>query len=144
MNVINSIIGRIRPFAYWVGVILFSLIFIGIVVAFVYNPYWLSIDACLDNGKVWDYKEKRCRDDCYLWREEFGCIKLNKNQLGRLKRCNGRIQDCDNDTLYREVCFNNNKAWDVDKRVCLFEFKTEDCFMLEGNWRYPDICKWDM
>lgn len=33
-------------------------------------------DRCLDAGKgVWDYKEHRCRTDCWRWSWEKGCEK---------------------------------------------------------------------
>ena len=33
------------------------------------------IDACMDLGNVWDYKEHRCRTDCWRWSLEKGCEK---------------------------------------------------------------------
>lgn len=36
----------------------------------------LNADKCLDNGHgVWDYKEHRCRTDCWRWTFEKGCEK---------------------------------------------------------------------
>ena len=39
---------------------------------FIFNQ--LAIEACLDDGKVWDYAENRCRNDCLKWNENHGCI----------------------------------------------------------------------
>lgn len=33
------------------------------------------IDSCMDLGNVWDYKEHRCRTDCWRWTFEKGCEK---------------------------------------------------------------------
>jgi len=33
------------------------------------------VDGCMDLGNVWDYKEHRCRTDCWRWTFEKGCEK---------------------------------------------------------------------
>ncbi len=34
-----------------------------------------DIDACMDSGKVYDSVQKICRDDCWKWDDELGCLK---------------------------------------------------------------------
>ena len=34
-----------------------------------------KIDACLDQGLVWDGDELKCREDCWRWSVEKGCEK---------------------------------------------------------------------
>ena len=34
-----------------------------------------DIDACMDSGKVYDPVQKICRDDCWKWDDELGCLK---------------------------------------------------------------------
>ena len=34
-----------------------------------------KIDACLDQGLVWDGGELKCREDCWRWSVEKGCEK---------------------------------------------------------------------
>lgn len=140
MKFIRTLLNKISKLCYWSGLTILFAIIIGILLAFIYDPYGLSIDSCLDDKKVWDYAENRCREDCYTWKEKFGCIQLTKEQIVKLKRCNYNIQYCDNGQLYVEVCLNNHKSWNVKTKDCMFEFKLEDCFKLKGDWKYPDEC----
>ncbi len=32
-----------------------------------------DIEACLDDGNVWDDDERKCRTDCWRWTKENGC-----------------------------------------------------------------------
>ena len=117
----------------------FCVCLLGLSISFIRNPYWLSIDTCLDNGQVWDYQNNICRDDCLIWKKEFGCIKLTPEQTKLLKRCKNLSNCPDNQTL-KEICLNNQKAWNIDNNDCKFDFVSQDCSNLSGNWEYPTIC----
>lgn len=108
-------------------------------VMFLKNPYWLAIDSCFDNDRVWDDDEKRCRDDCFKWNKDYGCIKLTTAQIATLKECitpKAYISE----KFYQDVCFNNNKAWNINTKNCKFDFTYAECFKLVGSWEYPKIC----
>ena len=107
----------------------FCICLLGLIISFIRNPYWLSIETCLDNGQVWDYQKNVCRDDCLIWKKEFGCIQLTPEQRTLLKQCKNLS------------CLNNQKAWNIDDNDCKFDFVSQDCFQLLGNWEYPTICK---
>lgn len=96
--------------------------------------------SCVSDGKVWDGDEQRCRDDCLMWDREWGCIKLNYEQIDNVRECR-KSGNCDDKKLLKQICFYNNKAWQVDKKACDFEFKIEECYKLDGNWEYPLTCK---
>lgn len=34
---------------------------------------------CIESGFVWDGAEKRCREDCYTWTYEQGCVPLQQD-----------------------------------------------------------------
>lgn len=58
------------------------LLFLGLYTYFNYADTEIKqafkIDSCLDNGLVWDYGEKTCRDDCLSYNEVDGCIPLEE------------------------------------------------------------------
>ena len=118
---------------------LFCLCLLGLIISFIRNPYWLIIDTCLDNGQVWDYQNNICRDDCLVWQKEFGCIKLTPKQTKLLKQCRNQ-PNCPNSQTYKEICLNNQKAWNINENECKFDFSPQECFLLSGNWEYPEIC----
>lgn len=140
MSIIKVIANKSLWFAYMLGLLILVLLLIGFVILFVLNPYWLSIDTCLDEGKVWDYKQNVCREDCLIWQGEFGCIKLTEKQIEIFKNC-GSSNICPSSQTYKEICHNNQKAWNSALQECKYNFRPEECFKLKGNWDYPSNCK---
>ena len=67
-----------------------------------------------------DYQKNICRDDCLIWKKEFGCIKLTPEQTKLLKQCKNLSNCPDNQTL-KEICLNNQKAWNIDDNDCKTE-----------------------
>ena len=55
---------------FWLLVIIPPMLFWAMVIGYVFD----EAGDCAENGKVWDYNEKRCRDDCLTWNEVNGCI----------------------------------------------------------------------
>ena len=80
----------------------FGVCLLGLSISFIRNPYWLSIDTCVDNGQVWDYQNNICRDDCLIWKKEFGCIKLTPEQTKLLKQCKN-LSNCPNNQTFKEI-----------------------------------------
>ena len=119
---------------------LFVLLLLFHLVMFIIDPYSAEKEACMyDSGGIWDDSEKRCRKDCLWWGEKYGCIKMSEQQM---KLYN---QYLDNDqqvppSLKKEICLNNQKAWNIDEEDCYFDFSEKDCAELSGSWQYPDIC----
>lgn len=97
--------------------------------------------TCKDMGGVWDDNEKRCRNDCLEWNKEYGCILLTPAQIRKMENCQIEKGPCLSDEDFFEICQNNRKAWDADKKECRFQFRAEECEKLSGNWYYPDICR---
>ncbi len=70
---------------------------------------------CIDNGGVWDYNQKRCRNDCLTWKRKFGCIPLESDNCFRKKsiwnleekRC---VNDC-NAWKEETACLDKNKPF---------------------------------
>lgn len=139
VNVIKIIANKISSFLYILGLILLAVIFIVLIVLFVLDPYWLSVDSCLDNGKVWDYEKNVCREDCLIWQEEFGCIKLTEKQIQIFEKC-GSSNLCPSWKTYKDVCLNNQKAWNLKSQECKYNFVPTECFKLQGEWHYPERC----
>ena len=103
--------------------------------------YWFDdAGACLDAGKVWDYEQKQCRDDCLAWQPEFGCISLTSEQVKLFAECRHKAGRCPSDEVYAAICLKNNKALNLDNGVCLFTFSQTDCGKLQGHWKYPAVC----
>jgi len=102
-----------------------------------------DVGHCLDSGGVWDYDQKICRSDCLTWKKEYGgCIKLTPEQEAcyQNNRYSLSKTTCiDTEQLFI-ICHNNNKAWNLDKQECMFEFTLQNCNKLSGNWLYPAGC----
>ena len=96
----------------------FCVCLLGLSISFIRNPYWLSIDTCLDNGQIWDYQNNICRDDCLIWKKEFGCIKLTPEQTKLLKRCKN-LSNCPdmivNLTLYPKIVLNYQEIGNIQQ-----------------------------
>lgn len=122
-------------------------IIIGLIALFIYKLHsCLEINACLDMGHIWDEKESRCRNDCLALNEKFGCIKLTEAQILLFENCRYKTPDCYRSTIFngivdKEICFQNNKAWNAKSKNCDFYFKKEQCFALGADWEYPSVCK---
>ena len=108
--------------------------------------FYLVLDSagqCAEDGKVWDYREKRCRDDCLAWNEVKGCIYMDEEYRRLFMACADKTADCDReklDLLDKELCKKYDAPFNLDYGYCDFGFEAKDCFKLEGNWEYPDIC----
>ena len=118
-----------------IGYVILAIISICLLV----NPYFIAQDVCHDNGLVWDYEEKRCREDCYTWQKEYGgCIKMTPEQIACIKRLSSRF--CFDTQQMYILCKYNNKAWNHSTDSCRYEFTLKECHKLSGSWEYPDIC----
>lgn len=64
-------------------VIFFSSVFLYIALNFIPEVSdKILADKCLDSGNgVWDYKEHRCRTDCWKWDDKLGCLKEYPNDV---------------------------------------------------------------
>ena len=61
-----------------VAYVLFIISFIAYLVMYNFSNEIIiqhKIDACLDQGLVWDGDELKCREDCWRWSVEKGCEK---------------------------------------------------------------------
>ena len=47
---------------------------------------------------------------------------------------NGKVWD------YKELCKKYNAPLNLKYGYCDFGFEVKDCFKLEGEWEYPEIC----
>ena len=142
MKTIDLLMKFTKPIIKSIYRVVLSVVFVGAVLLaglFIYDPYFLAEDACLDSGQVWDASEKRCREDCLKWNEDYGCIKLTSDQVAALAQCQHKT-NCFSKKVYKEICLNNQKAWDIIKESCWFEFKAADCGKSAGRWEYPEIC----
>ena len=108
--------------------------------------FYITFDSagnCAEDGKVWDYNEKRCRDDCLAWNEVNGCIYMDEEYRKLFMACADKTADCDReklDLLDKELCKKYNAPLNLDYGYCDFRFEAKDCFKLKGNWEYPEIC----
>ncbi len=131
---------KIRKLIQKTSKIILMLLPLFLVGWFILNFHKFAIEACLDDGKVWDYAENRCRNDCLKWGKEYGCIKLTPKQITLFENCRHNLPNCISVADYKEICLNNQKAWNIDEEDCYFEFSEKDCAELSGSWQYPDIC----
>lgn len=139
VKVIKIVVEKGFYLIYVLGLILLGVSLFGFIMINIIDPHWLSIDSCLDDGKVWDYEQNICRDDCLTWQEEFGCIKLTKKQIEIFGKC-GNSNLCPSLKTYKDVCLNNQKAWNLKSQKCKYNFGFNECFKLNGEWLYPEIC----
>ena len=136
---LSKAVNFISWFFYFLGVGGFFSALLVLIVLLIKNPYFLAEDICLDGGQVWDGDEKRCREDCLTWNKDYGCIKMTEEQVGVFAKFRNRERYIPI-KVYKEICLNNQKAWDNDQENCLFEFRVRECNTLKGNWEYPEIC----
>jgi hypothetical protein len=60
----------------FIGFVFMTLCLVGSIYLFITDSDFLAIDSCIDAGKVWDYEQRVCRDDCLTWNETEGCVPL--------------------------------------------------------------------
>ncbi len=83
-----------------------------------------SIDSCLDFGDVWDYAENRCRKDCLVWNQYYGCVQMNEEQLAIFNACSYNPATCDHekrDQMYQDLCERYHAPIDPETGSCTFE-----------------------
>lgn len=119
-----------------IGVLLIILFF-GCWEGFVF----LEQDSCLDNGNVWDYKENRCREDCFAWNKINGCIKMTDEQVQLFKKCHHEPAGCIPDNVFNNICLQNHLPLNKVTGECDAEFTPDKCNKLGKEWIYPEVCK---
>lgn len=85
---------------------------------------WLSIDSCMDFGNVWDYAENRCRKDCLLWNEKYGCVQMPPEMIKLMDDCRHDIRNCNTELLakYRDqLCAKYGAPKDPETGICYYE-----------------------
>ena len=83
----------------------------------------LLVDTCRDGGDVWDYDEDRCRDDCLLWNDKYGCVQMTPEYIQYMKDCYRDRKRCDEELAnryYQELCDKYNAPIDPHTGYCTF------------------------
>lgn len=96
---------NILRYVFWLLVIIPPMLFWAMVIGYVFD----EVGDCAENGKVWDYNEKRCRDDCLTWNEVNGCVYMDEEYRRLFRACADKTADCDReklDLLDKELCKN--------------------------------------
>lgn len=130
---------KVLRYVFWTLVIIPSMLFWAIIIGFWFD----DAGHCASDGKVWDGSEKRCREDCLTWNKINGCIYMDEEYRKLFWACADKTIDCDQkrlDLLNKELCKKYNAPINLQYGYCDFEFEAKDCFKLEGNWEYPEIC----
>lgn len=78
MKILFNFYLKICTFA---GFMVVTLCLFGSLYLFIIDSDFLDIDVCLDAGKVWDYEQKICRDDCLTWNDKIGCVPITKENI---------------------------------------------------------------
>ena len=84
----------------------------------------LDKDMCFDDGNVWDYDEDRCRDDCLLWNDKYGCVQMTPEQRKCIDECYEDWQHCDREQAhknYLELCEKYKVPIDPKTGECYFD-----------------------
>lgn len=102
---------------------------------------FLRIDACLDDGLVWDYEQHICRNDCWKITDGFGCIKMTDEQVKLFEDCRYKGADCIPDSVYDEICKNNDLPINKITGECDTEFSPKKCSEYTSDWHLPKICE---
>ena len=121
----------------------FMIIVLGIMISpFVY--LWFDdVGDCVSSGNVWDYDKEICRKDCLLWSKKTGCVKMTNEEVDEFEKCKYQSLECYKpiyDKMFPDKCFEYEGAYNLDEDYCDFEFDLNNCFKLEGNWQYSDVC----
>ncbi len=84
----------------------------------------LDKDMCFDDGNVWDYDEDRCRDDCLLWNDKYGCVQMTPEYKKILDECYNDRDHCDREQAhkyYLELCEKYKVPIDPKTGECYFD-----------------------
>ena len=85
----------------------------------------LDKDMCLDDGNVWDYDEDRCREDCLLWNDKYGCVQMTPEHVKVMKDCRRGRKRCDKELakMYsEELCMKYSRRINPKTGHCTFEY----------------------
>ncbi|MBP5398908.1 MAG: hypothetical protein J6Y53_00635 [Alphaproteobacteria bacterium] len=101
---------------------------------------FLMQNSCLDAGNVWDYKEKRCRDDCLVWNKINGCVMMTYDQVKLFEKCRHKPVGCISNDVIIAICMQNNLPFNPTTGECDAEFTLDKCYKHGKDWIYPDVC----
>lgn len=130
---------NILRYFFWTMVVIPPMLFWAIIIGYFFD----DAGHCLDGGGVWDYDEKRCREDCLTWNKVNGCIYIDEEYQRLFTACADKTAECDRkklNLLDKELCQKYHAPLNLEHGYCDFEFEPKDCFKLEGKWEYPGIC----
>ena len=85
----------------------------------------LLVDTCRDGGDVWDYDEDRCREDCLLWNDKYGCVQMTPEHVKVMKDCRRGRKRCDKELakMYsEELCMKYSRRINPKTGHCTFEY----------------------
>ena len=119
------------------------IIFVGAILVLMRCTYlFLEQDYCMDTvGGAWDSKQNVCRFDCLAITEGFGCIKMTDEQVKLFEDCRYKGADCIPDSVYDEICKNNDLPINKVTGECDTEFSPKKCSEYGSDWQLPKICK---
>ena len=87
--------------------------------------FFLREDTCRDGGGVWDYDEDRCREDCLLWNDKYGCVQMTPEHVKVMKDCRRGRKPCDVELakMYsEELCMKYSRRINPKTGHCTFEY----------------------
>ena len=87
--------------------------------------FFLREDTCRDGGGVWDYDEDRCREDCLLWNDKYGCVQMTPEHMQAIKDCRRDRKRCDVELakMYsEELCMKYSRRINPNTGHCTFEY----------------------
>ncbi len=87
--------------------------------------FFLREDTCRDGGGVWDYDEDRCREDCLLWNDRYGCVQMTPEHVKVMKDCRRGRKPCDVELakMYsEELCMKYSRRINPKTGHCTFEY----------------------
>lgn len=59
------------------AVVCFIFFIVVVCLIWLEQDFW-DIDSCLDQGLVWDYDQRICRNDCLTWNKADGCVPITE------------------------------------------------------------------
>ncbi len=87
--------------------------------------FFLREDTCRDGGGVWDYDEDRCREDCLLWNDKYGCVQMTPEHMQAIKDCCRDRKRCDVELIKwhsEELCMKYSRRINPNTGHCTFEY----------------------
>ena len=87
--------------------------------------FFLREDTCRDGGGVWDYDEDRCREDCLLWNDKYGCVQMTPEHMQAIKDCRRDRKRCDVELIKwhsEELCMKYSRRINPNTGHCTFEY----------------------